>query len=334
MKTFFFFFFFFFNGCTCNIWKLSGQGANPSHSYDLCHSYDNARSLTHCTGPWIQPVPLQRQHGFLNPLSHSGNYRRINIFFFLFLGLHLHPWKFPGQGSYWNCTCQPTPQQHRIQAVSVTCTAPHGNTRSLNHWVRPRIKPTSTWVLVGFITCQATMETPSMNIFNDHDECVHIARKFVLNFCFVFCFLGMHLWHMEVPRLGVELELQLLAYATATATQDPSRLCNLHLSSWQRRILSPLSKTRDWTCVLMDTSWVHYPWSTVGTPDYPRLLTLPHHGICYCSCFQFGWMIFVYDFLQRLLFPETKTSSENTQLQDGEQTQVHREKSNRGSSDW
>ena len=29
-------------------------------------------------------------------------------------------------------------------------------------------------------------------------------------------FLGPHLRHMEVPRLGVKLELQLLAYATAT----------------------------------------------------------------------------------------------------------------------
>ena len=28
-------------------------------------------------------------------------------------------------------------------------------------------------------------------------------------------FLGLHLWHMEVPRLGVKLELQLLAYTTA-----------------------------------------------------------------------------------------------------------------------
>ena len=30
-----------------------------------------------------------------------------------------------------------------------------------------------------------------------------------------FYFLGPHLWHMEVPRLGIELELQLPAYATA-----------------------------------------------------------------------------------------------------------------------
>ena len=36
---------------------------------------------------------------------------------------------------------------------------------------------------------------------------------------FSFCFLGPHSWHMEVPRLRVESELQLPAYTTATATQ-------------------------------------------------------------------------------------------------------------------
>ena len=41
---------------------------------------------------------------------------------------------------------------------------------------------------------------------------------------FFFFFLGLNLWHMEVPRLGVQFELQLLAYTTATATSDPS-LC-------------------------------------------------------------------------------------------------------------
>ena len=34
-------------------------------------------------------------------------------------------------------------------------------------------------------------------------------------------FYGLHRQHMEVPRLGVESELQLPAYATATATPDP-----------------------------------------------------------------------------------------------------------------
>ena len=52
---------------------------------------------------------------------------------------------------------------------------------------------------------------------------------------------------MEVPRLGVESELQLPAHATATAMQD------LHHSSRQRQILNPLSKASDQTRVLVDT---------------------------------------------------------------------------------
>ena len=44
----------------------------------------------------------------------------------------------------------------------------------------------------------------------------------------IFFFLGPHPRHMEVPRLEVEWELQLLAYTTATAAQDPSRICDLH----------------------------------------------------------------------------------------------------------
>ena len=51
--------------------------------------------------------------------------------------------------------------------------------------------------------------------------------------------------HMEVPRLGVELELQLLACVTATITLDLSHVCDLHRSSWQHRIPNPLSKAGD-----------------------------------------------------------------------------------------
>ena len=60
---------------------------------------------------------------------------------------------------------------------------------------------------------------------------------------FIFVFLGPHLMHMEVPRLGVESELYPLAYTTATVMPDPSHVCDLHLSSQQRQVLNPLSKT-------------------------------------------------------------------------------------------
>ena len=44
--------------------------------------------------------------------------------------------------------------------------------------------------------------------------------------------------HVEVPRLGVELELQLPAYTTATATPDPSHVCALYHSPGNARSLT------------------------------------------------------------------------------------------------
>ena len=56
---------------------------------------------------------------------------------------------------------------------------------------------------------------------------------------------------MEIPRLEVKWELQLLAYATATATQDLCHVCDLHRSSQLHWILNPLSKARDHTSWLL-----------------------------------------------------------------------------------
>ena len=50
---------------------------------------------------------------------------------------------------------------------------------------------------------------------------------------------------MEVPRLGVESELQLPAYTTAEAIRDLSGVFNLHHSSRQHWILNPLIEARD-----------------------------------------------------------------------------------------
>ena len=52
---------------------------------------------------------------------------------------------------------------------------------------------------------------------------------------------------MKIPRLGVESELQLPAYATDMATLDPSCICNLCSSLQQCWILNPLSEARDQT---------------------------------------------------------------------------------------
>ena len=59
---------------------------------------------------------------------------------------------------------------------------------------------------------------------------------------------------MEVPRLGVESELQV--YTTAVATQDLSCLFKLCHSLQQHRILNPLSKIKDPAHILVDSSQI------------------------------------------------------------------------------
>ena len=58
---------------------------------------------------------------------------------------------------------------------------------------------------------------------------------------------------MEVPGLAFRSELQLPAYAIATATLDLSQVCKLHHSLRQCQTLNPVSKGRDQNCILTDT---------------------------------------------------------------------------------
>ena len=69
---------------------------------------------------------------------------------------------------------------------------------------------------------------------------------------------------MEVPRLGVKCELQLLAYTTATATPDSSCIYDLCCTLRQCRLLSPLSEARDRTHILMDPCRIL---NVLGTPQ-------------------------------------------------------------------
>ena len=74
------------------------------------------------------------------------------------------------------------------------------------------------------------------------------AAVFLFSFLFLFvlCLFRAAQWHLEVPRLGVESELQLPAYTIATATATA-----MH-------ILNPLSEARNQARALMDAGWIDY----------------------------------------------------------------------------
>ena len=152
------------------------------------------------------------------------------------------------------------PQQRQIWAESSVHTTAYGNARSLTHWVRPEIKPETSWFLVRFVFAEP-----------------RLALLFFLFWEVFFEWGGGLLLFRAVPiayassQVRVESELQLPAYPIAIAMWDLSQVRNLHHSSQQCWSLTLLSKARDWTCILRDTSQICFRWATIGTPN-PSLI--------------------------------------------------------------
>ena len=87
-----------------------------------------ARILTVLTQGLTLTHHGKQERGFLN----CGFFWFVCLFLlFFFLGHTCSIWKFLGWGLDWSCSCQPMtqPQPCRIQAVFVTYTTAHSNTR-------------------------------------------------------------------------------------------------------------------------------------------------------------------------------------------------------------
>ena len=150
---------------------------------------------------------------------------------------------------------------------------------------------TSAWPCSAFYwgphSRSSSSERSSLTIVSKEEAPIF---SFLFLFFFLFFFLGPHPQHVGVPGLGVESELQLPAYATATAMQDPSQVCDLHHSSRQLWTLNLLSEARDRTCNLMITSQIHFhctTWELQEVPSY--VLSFSWHILnCYdtfiCLC--------------------------------------------------
>ena len=76
-------------------------------------------------------------------------------------------------------------------------------------------------------------EWSSWNLASDLSDAKALLFCFHFILFYLFVFLGPHLWHMVVSRLGTESEPQQLAYATACAMWGLCCICNLHHTSRQ-----------------------------------------------------------------------------------------------------
>ena len=86
-----------------------------------------------------------------------------------------------------------------------------------------------------------------------------------------FCVLWLNPRHVEVPRIGVESELQLQAYTTATATPDPSHIYHLCHSFTS---LTYWAKPR----IKCASSWIPV-WFLTAEPQWE--LFIPFLPLCY-----------------------------------------------------
>ena len=130
------------------------------------------------------------------------------FFFLIFLGPHPAHMEVLRLGSNWSYSCWPKPQpsQPQIQASSATYTTAHDNTGSLTHWVRPGIKPTSSQMLVRFISTEPQWELPKSTSFKLLWMLIlwplSINHRCSFFFLFLFFFLHPYLWHMKSQARG------------------------------------------------------------------------------------------------------------------------------------
>ena len=89
-----------------------------------------------------------------------------------------------------------------------------------------------------------------------------LPRKPLKKFCRTFYFLLFFFFDLfrATPEAygGSQARGPIRTYTTAIATPDPYTTAH---GTW---ILNPLGKARDWTCILMDTSHIRFPWSMTG----------------------------------------------------------------------
>ena len=77
---------------TSGIWKFLSQGLNLSHSFDLCQSCSNTRSLTHCTTIGTPKVSIFNKS---SKLQYCSNNYFIYLFIYLFIVFLLFLWAAP-----------------------------------------------------------------------------------------------------------------------------------------------------------------------------------------------------------------------------------------------
>ena len=158
---------FFFRATSEAYGSSQGRGWIRAAAASLHHCYSNSGSMSH---PWPKP----QQHWILHPVSEARDQTHnlmetsqewvffvCFFFFLLFFGLHLRHMEVLRLVLESELQRRPIPQQQWIQATPTTDAAACDNARSLIHWARRGIKPTSSRTLYW-------VPNPLSHISNSH----------------------------------------------------------------------------------------------------------------------------------------------------------------------
>ena len=203
-----------------------------------------------------------------------------------------------------NCLMQEIWFSHQDKVFSVTVTCAH---LFLPHLFPSRASPYSR--AEACRTCRVFLHPWKPVLVQVIFQ--NLVDSFMVFFGFFF-FIGPHFRHMEVPRPEFKSVLHPSANTASTEMPELSHICDLHHSSWQRQILNPLREAKYQTCILMNTSQIHFCWATTGTPltfscfnDCPlwsfwgALGEFRPLGFC---CARFVWFPFIYIIMRFLYF--------------------------------
>ena len=108
----------------------------------------------------------------------KGQAKIVHCFFFFFLGPYSWHMDIPRLGVKWSYSClsTPQPQQHRIRAVSLTYSTAHSNPDPCP-LSKAGIKPTFSWILVGFVTTEPQQELHQLPTFKENCWCETVETK-------------------------------------------------------------------------------------------------------------------------------------------------------------
>ena len=213
---------------------------DPSHIINLCHSLWQCQIPNPRVRPGMEPTSSRSLCWVLNPPCHSRNPKVFLPLFSKWGNWGSIRWHDLAQGHRVSGSGSSDSQILPISTISYCCSVTTNKNQFLQWKSLSMSWRERTYIKIIITGFQKTHKAGS--IWQEFEKKMRWpTEQTFLSYLFYFCLCYIHMFCFFFravsmaygsSRLGVESELQLLAYATAIAMWDLSCVCDLHHSSW------------------------------------------------------------------------------------------------------